>query len=104
MKKFENDKCVTIFYNYTTIKNFISFARRNEVKKFINVGIFTLTFIPISVVSLLLYKSGCYLSKASYRRNLAESINVQADYISQTIENIRILDSRFVNRNLAENL
>lgn len=74
-----------------------------KLKKLLILAFFTLTTIPISVVLLLLYKSGCDLSKASYIRNLSESINVQADYISQTIENNMIMDSRFVNRNLVEN-
>lgn len=60
-----------------------------------------LTLIPIVIVSLLLYQSGFNLSKKSYTRNLIESINVQVDYISQTIENNMITDYRFVNKNFS---
>lgn len=59
----------------------------------------TLTFIPIVIISILLYKSGYDVSKQSYTRNLTESITVQADYISQTIENNMISDYRFVKHN-----
>lgn len=57
----------------------------------------TLTLIPIIIVSLLLYKSGFELSKESYSKNLAESINVQSDFISQTIQNDILSDDRFAN-------
>lgn len=60
----------------------------------------TLTLVPIVIVSLLLYNSGLNLSKESYIRNLVESINVQVDYISQTIENNMISDYRFAQQNL----
>lgn len=60
-----------------------------------------LTLIPIVIVTLLLYQSGLNLSKESYTRNLIESMNVQVDYISQTIENNMITDYRFVNKNFS---
>lgn len=60
-----------------------------------------LTIIPITVVLILLYKSGFELSKKSYSRNLAESLNVQSDYISQAIESNMIADYRFARKGIA---
>lgn len=77
---------------------------RMKLKNVLMITFLTLTIIPIAIVSLLLYKSGYELSKESYTRNLIESLNVQADYISQTIENNMILDYRFANQNIAPNL
>lgn len=59
-----------------------------------------LTLFPIAIVVILLYNSGLNLSKESYIRNLTESINVQSDYISQTLENNMINDYRFASRTL----
>lgn len=70
-----------------------------KLKNVLVLTFLTLTLIPIIVVSLLLYKSGFDLSKESYTRNLIESINVQVDYISQTMENNMISDYRFASRN-----
>lgn len=72
-----------------------------KLKKILVLAFLTLTLIPITIVSLLLYKSGFDLSRESYTRNLIESTNVQADYISQTIENNMISDYRFAYRNYA---
>lgn len=69
-----------------------------KLKNVLVISFLTLTLIPIIIVSLLLYKSGFDLSKESYTRNLRESINVQVDYVSQTIENNMISDYRFANR------
>lgn len=69
-----------------------------KLKNILVLAFLTLTLIPIVIVSFLLYKSGFDLSKEAYTRNLAESINVQADYISQTIENNMISDYRFAHR------
>lgn len=54
-----------------------------------------LTIIPITISSILLYYSGYNLSKESYLKNLTESISVQADYISQTLENNMLSDAHF---------
>lgn len=62
-----------------------------------------LTLIPTVIISVLLYKSGYSLSKESYTRNLIESIHVQADYISQTLENDMVSDERFVKKNFLQN-
>lgn len=72
-----------------------------KLKNVLVLAFLTLTLIPIIVVSVLLYKSGFNLSRESYTRNLIESINVQVDYISQTIENNMVLDYRFANQNYA---
>lgn len=72
-----------------------------KLKNVLMAAFLALTMIPIAIVSLLLYKSGFELSKESYTRNLIESLNVQADYISQTIENNMISDYRFANQNIA---
>lgn len=71
-----------------------------KLKNALMVTFLVLTIIPIMIVSLLLYKSGFDLSKESYIRNLAESLNVQADYISQTIENNMISDYRFATQTI----
>lgn len=71
-----------------------------KLKSVLMLVLLTLTIIPITIVSLLLYKSGFELSKASYTHNLVESLNVQADYISQAMENKMIGDQRFANRNI----
>lgn len=63
-----------------------------------------LTIVPITIVSLLLYKSGFELSKKSYTQNLVESLTVQADYISQTIENNMISDYRFAKQTIVKEL
>lgn len=70
-----------------------------KLKNILVITFLTLTLIPIITISLLLYKSGFELSKESYTRNLVESINVQVDYISQTIEGNMINDYRFANNN-----
>lgn len=72
-----------------------------KLKNVLILSFLILTLIPAVVISLLLYKSGFGLSKESYMRNLVESINVQTDYISQTIENNMIMDYRFANKNYA---
>lgn len=56
------------------------------------------TLIPIIVIGILIYNSGYTLAKESYKQNLAESINVQSNYISQTLENNMISDYRFANK------
>lgn len=70
-----------------------------KLKNILVLAFLTLTLIPTIIVTLLLYKSGFDLSRESYTRNMIESINVQADYISQTIENNMISDYRFAHRN-----
>lgn len=71
-----------------------------KLKNVLMITFLALTIIPIAIVSLLLYKSGFELSKESYTRNLIESLTVQVDYISQTIENNMISDYRFANQNI----
>lgn len=72
-----------------------------KLKSVLMMILLALTIIPITFVSLLLYKSGFELSKESYRRNLVESLNVQSDYISQAIEGNMIADYRFARRGVA---
>lgn len=72
-----------------------------KLKNMLMIAFLVLTIIPIAIVSILLYKSGFDLSKESYTSNLVESLNVQADYISQTVENNMISDYRFANENIA---
>lgn len=72
-----------------------------KLKTVLMIILLVLTIVPITIVSILLYKSGFSLSKESYSRNLVESINVQSDYISQTIESNMISDFRFAQKNLA---
>lgn len=69
-----------------------------KLKNLLVLAFLLLTFIPTSISLFLLYQSGLNLSKESYTRNLEESITVQADYISQTIENNMISDNRFANK------
>lgn len=69
-----------------------------KLKHVLILAFVALTCIPSIIVSLLLYKSGFELSKESYTRNLVESIGVQADYISQTVESNMVIDYRFANR------
>lgn len=69
-----------------------------KLKNVLVLAFLALTLIPIAVVSFLLYQSGFNLAKESYTRNLIESITVQVDYISQTIENNMISDYRFANQ------
>lgn len=71
-----------------------------KLKNLLMVTFLVLTIIPIAIASLLLYKSGYELSKESYTRNLAESITVQVDYISNTIESNMISDHRFASQNI----
>ena len=71
-----------------------------KLKSVLMMILLTLTIIPITVVSILLYKSGFELSKESYSRNLIESLNVQSDYISQTIESNMIADYRFARKSV----
>lgn len=77
--------------------------RRNgdkmKLKNVLFLTFLILTLIPTIIISILLYKSGLQLSKESYNRNLEESINVQADYLSQIIENDMIADYRFIQKN-----
>ena len=70
-----------------------------KLKNILVLAFLTLTLIPIIIMSLLLYRSGFNLSKASYMNSLTESINVQSDYIAQTIKNNMISDYRFASRN-----
>lgn len=72
-----------------------------KLKSILMIILLALTIIPITIVSLLLYKSGFDLSKESYHRNLVESLNVQSDYISQAIENNMISDHRFARKGIA---
>lgn len=72
-----------------------------KLKNLLVLILLTLTIIPITIVSFLLYKSGFELSKESYSQNLIESIHVQSDYISQTIEENMIRDYRFAHSNVA---
>ena len=72
-----------------------------KLKSVLMIILLALTIIPITVVMILLYKSGFELSKESYSRNLAESLRVQSDYISQTIENNMIADYRFACKSIA---
>lgn len=69
-----------------------------KLKNILFISFLILTLIPVGIVSILLYNSGYQLSKESYLRNLSESINVQADYITQTLENDMVSDFRFANR------
>lgn len=71
-----------------------------KLKNILMITFLVLTIVPIMIVSILLYKSGFDLSKESYTRNLVESLNVQADYISQTIENNMISDYRFATQTI----
>lgn len=71
-----------------------------KLKSVLMLILLALTIIPITIVSLLLYKSGFDLSKESYSRNLVESLNVQADYISQAFENNMIADHRFARKGI----
>lgn len=73
-----------------------------KLKNVLRWAFILLTLIPVIIVIGLFYKSGFELSKQSYTNNLNESINVQVDYISQTIENGLIYDSRFAKRILKE--
>lgn len=57
-----------------------------------------LTLIPIILISVLLYKSGYDLSKQSYSNNMIESIKVQVNYVSETLENNMISDYRFAQK------
>lgn len=66
-----------------------------KLKSLLLIAFFTLTLLPIILVTLLLYKSGLDLSKESYMRNLRESITVQEDYIAQNVEGNMISDYRF---------
>lgn len=74
-----------------------------KLKNMLMITFLVLTIIPIMIVSILLYKSGFDLSKESYTRNLVESLNVQADYISQNIESNMISDYRFATQTIASN-
>lgn len=69
-----------------------------KLKNMLILTFLILTLFPVIIVTLLLYNSGYNLSKESYRRNMVESINVQANYITQTISNNMIVDSRFASR------
>lgn len=69
-----------------------------KLKNVLRLAFFMLTLIPIVIVSVLLYKSGFDLSKESYTNNLIESVNIQANNISQTIENGMVSDYRFANK------
>lgn len=69
-----------------------------KLRKLLFYSLLMLTLIPIGIMSILLYNSGYQLSETSYLRNLSESINVQADYISQSLKNDLVSDSRFANR------
>lgn len=71
-----------------------------RLKNVLMITFLALTIIPIAIASIMLYKSGFDLSKESYTRNLVESLNVQVDYISQTIENNMISDYRFANKTI----
>lgn len=71
-----------------------------KLKNILMITFLGLTIIPIVIASILLYKSGFDLSKESYTRNLVESLNVQVDYISQTIENNMIADYRFASKTI----
>lgn len=73
-----------------------------KLKHVLVVAFLTLTLIPTIVVSFLLYKSSFNLAKESYTRNLAESINVQADYMSQAIQDDMVFNTRFAYRNLVQ--
>lgn len=70
-----------------------------KLKNVLVITFLILTLIPTIIVSMLLYKSGFELSKESYMKNLQESINVQVDFITQTLENSMISDSRFIRSN-----
>lgn len=72
-----------------------------RLKNVLRLAFIALTLIPISIVSVLFYKSGFELSRETYSNNLNESINVQGDYISQTIESDMIYNSRFAKKTLA---
>lgn len=69
-----------------------------KLKNVLMLAFIALTVLPITIIALLLYRSGFELSQASYTRNLTESITVQEDYIAQTIENNMIADFRFAVR------
>lgn len=69
-----------------------------KLKNMLVMAFLILTFIPITISLFLLYISGFSLSKASYTRNLVESIGVQEDYITQTLENNMISDKRFADK------
>lgn len=71
-----------------------------KLKNLLILAFLTLTLIPIAIASILLYKSGLDLSEEAYTRNLEESVNVQVDYITQTIENNMLADYRFASRTL----
>ncbi|MFL8710035.1 diguanylate cyclase domain-containing protein [Clostridioides sp. GD02377] len=71
-----------------------------KLKNALRLAFIVLTLIPIMIVSVLLYKSGFELSKKTYANNLNESINVQGDYISQTIESDIIYNSSFAKKTL----
>lgn len=73
-----------------------------KLKNVLRLAFFMLTLIPIVIVSLLLYKSGFDLSKESYTNNLIESVNIQANSISQTIENGMVSDYRFAKKIVSE--
>lgn len=69
-----------------------------KLKNLLIMVFLTLTLIPIVIASILLYKSGFELSKKAYTGNLTESINVQTDFISQTVENDMLSDYHFANQ------
>lgn len=72
-----------------------------KLKSVLMLILLALTIVPITVVSILLYQSGFELSKESYSHNLAESLNVQSDYISQAIESSMVADYRFARKGIA---
>lgn len=69
-----------------------------KLKNVLFAAFIILTIIPVLIVSCLLYQSGFQLSKESHLRNLMESIHVQADYISQTVESDMLTERRFAER------
>ena len=71
-----------------------------KLKNMLIIAFLVLTIIPIVIASLLLYNSGLNLSKESYIRNLVESLNVQATYISQSMEANVLSDYRFASKTI----
>ena len=75
-----------------------------KLKNMLMLTFLGLTITPTLIIVFLFYQSGFELAKQSYTNNLTESLNVQVDYITQTIENNMISDYRFANQNIAIDL
>lgn len=63
-----------------------------KLKTALMLAFVALTFIPILIISMLLYNSGYNLTTESYTQNLTESVKVQTDYISQTMQDNMLSD------------